>query len=300
MAVIAGRFKNKSVPVALSLLVIGAITFTTHVLAKVWANEKSLATFTLKHHPRSAKSHAMVAELYLQPQNDPVQALNHYKIAADLAPYETSYLIRMVVVSAFTAVQRVNTTPSAHVSIHASQDRQIPPGLAKITTNDERMRLTLDQTIYDRITQQLQSQPVHARVEKMLRDLTDCILQQPDYCGYLYDHAVNWNELALDSLRSHDSIRYSLIINLAKLYLEHGDLERAMQTADRSREIDPYHPTLAIMRANIYFIASRLDDAEQTILSVKQAGLIINNETQKQAEKLLSMIRLQRDKSGAE
>lgn len=300
MAVVAERFKNKTVPVALSLLIIGAITFTTHVLAKVWANEKSLATFMLEHHPRSARSHVMVAELYLRTQNDPVQALSHYMIAADFAPYETSYLIRMVVVSAFTAVQQVNTTPSNHVPIHASQGRQISPGLAKITTNDERMRLTLDQTIYDRITQQLQSQPVHARVEEMLRDLTDCILQQPNYCGYLYDHAVNWNDLALNSPRSHDSIRNSLIINLARLYLEHGDLDRAMQMVKRSIEIDPYHPALAIMRANIYFIANRLDDAEKTILSVKQAGVIINNESQKQAEKLLSMIRLQRGNTGSE
>ena len=300
IAVASGRFKNKSVQLALVLLVISAITFTTHVLAKIWASEQELAAFMLKHHPKSAKSHAMAAELYLHPRNDPVQALNHYKIAADLAPHETRHLIRMVVVSAFTAVQQVNITPSTHVSTHASQNRQILPGLAKITTNDERMHLTLDQAIYDRITQQLQSQPVHARVEKMLRDLTDCILQQPDYCGYLYDHAVNWNELALNSPRSHDSIRKSLIINLAKLYLEHGDLDRAMQMANRSGEIDPYHPTLAIMRANIFYIANRLDDAEKTILSVKQGGLIIDNENQKQAEKLLSMIRQQRGKTGAE
>ena len=245
----------------------------------------------LEHHPRSARSHAIIADQYLQKQNDPVNAVRQYMVAADLAPYETSYLIRMVIISASTSVKEINSRPST-----ISQDHKyvISRDLAIIRKQNGNMYLELDNRIYDRISRQLQSQPVQARVEDMLTELTDCVLQHTGSCSDLYSADINWNNYALDNPRSNNSIRKALILNLGKLYLEHGDVTQAIQLADRSKALDPYHPALAIMRANIYFIANRLDDAEKTVLSIERAGLIMDKTNQEQADTLLSMIREKR------
>lgn len=295
MAFVLEHLKSKTIRIALSILAITVMALTTHVLAKAWANEQSLATFMLEHHQNSARTHAMVADLHLLKQKNIALALSHYKTAADLAPYETSYLIRMVVVSAFTAVDQAEAAPSAPVS---SREKQVPHGFIKIRNDKGRVRFLLDPSIHDRISQQLQSQPVHARIKDRLSELTDCILTHPDYCGDLYDDAVNWYKLALENPRSNNSIRKALMLNLARLYLDRGDMKQAMEVAQRSEAIDPHHPALAIMRANIYFLANRLDDAEKTILSVKQSGLVVDKEDREQADKLLSMIRQQHQKSG--
>lgn len=293
VAVVFSRFNRKEIPLALSVLTIVTISFSTLAIARAWKSEQSLAAFMVQHHPQSARSHATIADLYLEKQKDPVKALNQYMIAADLAPYETSYLIRMIIISAYTSVHEIDVRPSNNSQAH---EYEIARNLAIIRKDNGNMQLQLDKRIDGRISRQLQSQPVQARVEDMLTELTDCVLQHASYCADLYNADVLWNNLALDNPRSNNSIRKALILNLGRLYLDHGDMTNAIQIADRSKELDPYHPALAIMRANIFFIANRLDDAEKTILSVQRAGLISDKVNQEQADTLLSMIRQKRKK----
>ena len=295
-AVLLQQLKSKTTPIIFSILTFMTMIFVTYVLATAWASEQSLVAFMLEHHPRSARTQGMVADLYVRQQKNPIQALERYNTAANLAPYETSYLVKMVVVSAFAVAEQAKTAPSPPASSKENRSRS---GFIKIRSDKGKIHIFLDPSIYDRISQRLQSQPIHRRVEDRLSELTDCVLTYPDYCGDLYDNAVNWYNLALRNPRSNNSIRKALMVDLVKLYLSHGDLKQAMEMAQHSKEIDPYNPTLAIMRANIYFLANQLDDAEKTILSVKQAGLIMDNENREQAEKLLSMIRLQRNKTGS-
>jgi len=287
MAVVFNRFEHRVIPVVLSALSIATLAFSTHVIARSWTSEQSLSAFMIEHHPRSARSHAVMADLYLREENDPVKALNQYMIAADLAPYETSYLIRMVIISASTSVKEINASPSINSQAH---EYELSRNISIIRKDDGDMILGLDNRIYDRVTQQLQSQPVQARVEDTLTVLTNCVLQHTGYCGDLYDADLKWNNYALDNPRSNNSIRRALMLNIGRLYLERGDVTHAMQIANRSKELDPYSPALAIMRANIYFIANKLDDAEKTILSVKRAGLITDKSNQEQADILLSLI----------
>jgi len=293
MAVVFKRFEHKIIPVILSVLSIATVAFSTLAIAKTWTSEQSLAAFMVNHHPRSARSHAIIADIYLQERNDPVKALNQYMIAADLAPYETSYLIRMVIISASTSVKEISASTPIDSQV---SEYEITHNLAIIRNDKGDLNLRLNDHIYDRITNQLQSQPVQARVEDTLTVLTDCVLQHTGYCGELYDADLKWNNYALDNPRSNNSIRRALILNLGRLYLAHGDMTHAMQIANRSKELDPHHPALAIMRANIYFIANRFDDAEKTILSIKRAGLITDKSNQEQADKLLSMINQKRPK----
>ena len=291
MAVVFNRFERRVIPIVLSALSIATVAYSTHVIARSWASEQSLATFMIEHHPQSARSHAIMANLYMQELNDPIKALTQYMSAADLAPYETSYLIRMVIISASTSVKEINAGPSINLQAHKYE---ISRNIAIIRKENGDMDLRLDSRIYDRVTQQLQSQPVQARVEDALTVLTDCVLQHTGYCGDLYHTDIKWNNYAFDNPRSNNSIRKALILNLGRLYLDHGDVTHAMAIASRSKDLDPYHPALAIMRANIYFIANKLDDAEKTILLIERAGLITDKTNQEQADKLLSMIRQKR------
>ncbi|MHB8535113.1 MAG: hypothetical protein ACYDBW_06660 [Sulfuricaulis sp.] len=293
VAVVFNRFRSKAIPVVLSTLTIFVVGFATQTIARAWKSEQSLAQFTVEHHPRSARAHAIIGDLYLQNGINPVQALNQYMIAANLAPYETSYLISMVNISAHTSVHEINAKPSNDSLAH---EYEIPHSVAIIRKENGGLHLRLDSRIYDRIARQLQTQPVQARVEGMLTELTDCVLKHTGYCGDLYDADISWNNYALDNPRSNDSLRKALLLNLARLYLDRGDMVHAILIADRSKELDPYHPALAIMRANIYFIANRLNDAEKTILSIERKGLISDKVNQEQADKLLFMIQQARKK----
>jgi len=188
-------------------------------------------------------------------------------------------------------VQEINASPSINSQAH---EYKISRNISIIRKENGDVSLRLDNRIYDRVTQQLQSQPVQARVEDTLTVLTNCILQHTGYCDDLYNAGLKWNNYALDNPRSNNSIRSALMLNIGRLYLERGDVMHAMQIANRSEELDPYSPALAIMRANIYFIANKLDDAEKTILSIERAGLITDKSNQEQADILLSLIRQKR------
>ncbi|MEX2164129.1 MAG: hypothetical protein WD823_07795 [Sulfuricaulis sp.] len=282
-----GRFKDKILPVALLLLIVASLAFSTHVIARNWADEISLAEFMVRHHPSSARSHGMLGDVYLKKGSDPIQSLIYYKKASELAPYETSYLIRMVLIASAAEVQWARVSKPWR--------RSIPGDLASITLNEHggEMRLQLDRSIFGRITEQLRLQPVHDRVEGALKILTNCILEQPQYCGYLYKDTVSWYRLALDNPRGNISVRKRLSTQLVRLYLERGNLRQALRVAEEARSLDPLQPALAIMEANIHVLADRPDKANGIIRSLMESGITLSKTDQEEAEKILVIIKQQ-------
>lgn len=279
------RFKGKILPITLMLLIVASLAFSTHVIARNWTNEISLAEFMVRHHPFSARSHGMLGDVYLEIRNDPIQSLIHYKNAYELAPYETSYLIRMVIIASAAEVQ--------WTKVSTSLGGTIPNGIAYVTFSEHgrKMRLRLDRSIFDKISEQLGSQPVHNRVEGALKILTDCILEQPQYCESLYKDVISWYQLALDNPRSNNSIRMRLSIQLVRLYVEHGNFKQALQAAQEARILDPFQPALAIMEANIHLLANRPDEADRIVRSLQEAGVTLNTADQEEAGKLLVRIK---------
>lgn len=280
------RFNGKILPITLLLLIVASLAFSTHVIARNWANEIRLAEFMVRHHPSSARSHGMLGDVFLEKKNDPIQSLIHYKNAHELAPYETSYLIRMVIIASAAEVQWTKVPTSLRGTI--------PNGIASVTLSEHggRMRLQLDRSIFDKITEQLKSQPVHNRVEGALKILTDCILGQPQYCGSLYKDAVSWYQLALDNPRTNNSIRKRLSIQLVRLYVERGNFRQALQVTQEARKLDPFQPAIAIMEANIHFLANRPDEAGRIIRYLMESDITLNKTDQEEADKLLVMIKL--------
>jgi tetratricopeptide (TPR) repeat protein len=229
----------------------------------------------------------MLGDVYLKKGSDPIQSLIHYKKASELAPYETSYLIRMVLIASAAEVQWARVSKPWR--------RSIPGDLASITLNEHggEMRLQLDRSIFGRITEQLRLQPVHDRVEGALKILTNCILEQPRYCGSLYKGTVSWYQLALDNPRGNISIRKKLSIQLVRLYLGRGNLRQALRVAKEARSLDPLQPALAIMEANIHILAKRPDEANRIIRSLMESGITLSKTDQEEAEKIFIMIKQQ-------
>jgi hypothetical protein len=241
-------------------LMIVLFAFTTHVMARYWTDERTLAEFLVRHHPYSARSHAMLAEVLLRDvASNPLAAVTHYHTAAKLAPSEAAYLIRLVSIVGLTRAQVDIDTP---LDIPLALDRpadQRP--LLHLQKNGRAVRLIVDDSVFSEIAHRLSTEPLNGQTESALAKLTECAVEYPDQCGQIQPRLIEWLKRSLGNPRSNNSIRKALWMQLARLQFERGDFLAALESAQRARTIDPFNASLAIMEANIRLLAGQKDAA---------------------------------------
>lgn len=293
LAAALNRFKTVWVSTIIFGLVVITLAFSTFTRANIWASEKSITDFLVRRHPNSARAHALLAERYTREGHDALRALKHYKIASDLAPHETSHLIRMVHLAALAEVRK-KTVNTNGTKIIASAKIPSLPQFVSIEGRGSQTRLILEKSITDRITKQLASQPVTSRVEQTLRELAGCTLQ-PDDCAYLRADVIRWCQLATDNPRIPKPVLGNMLLTLVKLYLEDGDHDAALQAAKRATDLDPSSATFAVMKANVYFLRNELDKAEQILMPETTVPSRLKPSVAEEADRLRSMIKARRE-----
>lgn len=287
------RFRAITIPIGLFLLMLITLALSTYIRADVWRSEDSIASQLVRNHPQSARAHLTFAQLHARKRN-PVEAINHYKRAAELAPLETGYLLRLALTVATTTVAQLKVSPQSNATTLKYPGL---PAFVSVRQLNEGTRLELANSIMDEITRKLRNKPIHSRTAQGLAELAECVRINRDQCGYIYPRLIEWYPLAIQNPRTYSGIRDDMIISLVETYLTYGDLIEALEMAKRARTINPMNPNFILMEADLYFRLGQLDESKGVLLSLDTAGLAITSSVKEQADILTTRIESQRGQS---
>lgn len=244
ITVVFGQRPRLHAPVAAILVLAIAYGTVTHLRSQTWRSETELIQSMVAHHPRSARSHGMLAELYAKRYGDTAKSLSHYQIATTLAPWETSYLIRMTLVTA----------------------QAKPENPAGSLVSDLRNMAQAETIGY-----QLAHRPLTPSTTVDLRTMAICIPSHSQSCASLYPRAVNWYRAVIGNRHVSDKLRNAVIIYLFNIGMWQKDYATALEAARTGRQHYPADMNFALMEANTHILSGRPDEAQAIISSVKHS-----------------------------
>lgn len=288
------HFRASAIPIAAFILILTTLVFSTYTRARIWMSDDSIATHLVTHHPRSARAHSMAAELHVSKRN-PVQVINHYKRASELAPHETGYLLRLVVTAARTRVNQLKTEANSERALKSAKLKL--PKFISIKQSGDTSRLEPSRSIIEEITQKLRNNPVNGRTAQGLEELAACVATDRDNCGYLYANLVEWYQLGIRNPRIFRGIRNDMVISLVTTQLAYEGYTAALDTARWARAIDPANPNFILMEADVHFRLDELDKSEQTLLSLNSLSVPLKPSVKEQAEILSALIKSRRNQT---
>ncbi|MCR4346787.1 MAG: hypothetical protein NUV55_06255 [Sulfuricaulis sp.] len=226
---------------AVAMVLVLAIAFgtVTHLRSQAWRSEAELIQSMVTHHPHSARSHGMLAELYAKRNGDVEKSLSHYQIATTLAPWETSYLIRMALVT----TQAMAENPATALSTAQTET----------------------------VGYQLAQRPLTPSTTVDLRTMAICIPNETQSCARLYPHAVSWYRAVIGNRHVSDKLRNAVIIYLFDIGIWQKDYATALEAARSGRLHYPADMNFALMEANTHILSGRPDEAQAIISSVKNS-----------------------------
>jgi hypothetical protein len=260
---VLGQRNRQRAAVAVVLVLAIVYGTVTHLRSQIWSSETELIQSMVAHHPRSARSHGMLAELYAKRNGDVEKSLSHYQIATALAPWETSYLIRMALVTA----QVMPENPAN--SLSAAQTETIGYQLAQ--------RPLTPSTIVD------------------LRTIAVCISSPSRSCARLYPHAVSWYRAVIGNRHVDNKLRRDVIIYLFNIGVWHKDYATALAAAGSGKQYYPADMDFALMEANIHILSGRLDNAQAILSSVEHSTGNRRDDLVEKIDTLQSMIQKRRN-----
>lgn len=280
------RGRNRMI-LGAGMAVAATLAFTTFVLAVNWRDQTSLASFMLRHHPASARSHEAMAAIYLHKHRNPMKAMEHYAKAAELSPHETSYGLKLVLTATEAQLAESSADNSVHTRLPAKSLFQRPVSQAH---QNDRMKFMLDPEVHDHISRQLATQPLMGGVPIAFGELVNGIIEEPQHYGFLRKDAVDWLKTAVDNPRSPTKVKLQLMQMLVRLYIENGQLAEAELLSRRSLEIGPANPALTLMYSNVLYLAGRLDEAESNLQLFKNPVQSGHENEWREAEYLKTLI----------
>ncbi len=280
--------------IGLASLLPVTLAVSTHARAQTWSTQEGIAKHMVAHHPLSPRAHALLAESYAIRQ-DAMGALQHYRRAADLASWETSYLLRFALTAARS---RVTGLGGLRLGQGAPADTiRLARGLEIDHTAGE-ARLRLDTATKAEIAHALARNSVHARTAQVLNELGECIRLDAHGCGQVYADVVRWYGLAIRNPRSLKPIRNDMLIRMARLCLEHRDYTCALETAEYARSAAPQNPNFMLMEADVYYQLDRLEESERALQALESQPAPLAPNIRQQADVLAALIQARRRAHG--
>jgi hypothetical protein len=212
----------------------------------------------------------MLAELYAKRYGDIAKTLSHYQVAAALAPWETSYLIRMALVEVQTAPEK----PASSL-----------------------IRDSLDPAQTETIANHLAQRPLTPSTAVDLRMLAVCIPSLSRSCARLYPHATSWYRAVIANRHVNNALRNDVIIYLFNIGIWHKDYVTALEAARMGRQHYPADMNFALMEANTHILSGRLDEARTIISSVEHSTANRRGDLTEKIGVLRSMLQEQQNKT---
>ncbi len=235
---------------AMMLVLLASATF---LRAQTWADDGQLITTMVRHHPRSPRAQAMLAELYAIRRGDLVQAQKHYEAAAALDPGETSYSIRILIngeeISSLENNGDQKSTAVSESGPYHTFDR------ASISTH---------------IKDQLASKALTPTTMLVLQDLTEQFVKTPRRFHDIYPYTLDWFRAILRNPNASHDVQTAAFIYLFQISSAMDDRTTALDTAVTARSRDPANVSFALMEADARIAMHQLSQAEEILLRVRR------------------------------
>lgn len=282
------RITTPQIAWPLIVVILAVLGLSTYVRAGIWAEEVTLVEAQLKHHPRSARSHAMAAEFYARNNGDPLRALTHYKTAFELTPKEIGYPIRMALLTGDMDVPAQPTTPSS--TIPADVNAGLPDYVTLVRTS-RRARIELVPDLLVAIEPQLRTEPISSYTEQMLTAAADCAANKQQRCSHIEAPVIAWLEAALSNTHINSRVRNNLTTVYGQLLVARGNYGRAIELTHEARRLQPDNANFILMEAHIHLLRGDIDGAQKTIAALTHATVVLTPSLKHRAEYLVNMIR---------
>jgi tetratricopeptide (TPR) repeat protein len=291
LALVAQKLRRPRLGTALLVCYITVFAGVTYSRAHTWATEERIIETATQNHPRSPRSQYILAELYSK-KGDPLAAMRHYKRTAELDPTDPYALIKIVITASETTI---NGTPT---NVNGDPRFNIPglPEFVSPTRIADRTSLKVSDAIINEIERRLREEAVRAHTSFTLGLASFCVNRGQKNCGHLFEKVVSWYNLALSNPTNHNLARSYLASGLAQLYLDHGDYEKALIAARKSRQYDASNAAHWLQEANVYIHLGELGKAEQIIRQTTARHQRLAGDERKQAELLLQKVDARRSR----
>lgn len=272
LSVTALRFK-KYVRYTIVLAPVLTLGFVTNTLAHTWASDEGIINSLAYYHPESARGQYMLAELYAEKEHDLLNALAHYRKAAELAPSETGYLVK-------SAITVAKIDPHYRRDASNTSDR---PGDSEI------------------INQRLKGRPLTSSTLYILEQLASCTDQASEFCKLLYPDIKSWYLAVVQNPHINGKNRANFIVYLFNLGTARPDLDLSLQAARWGKKFEPSNPDYSLMEANVYLLRGDLETAENLLqqLMLQNSTNGLTSETRSHIAVLFGEIESRRNKPGS-
>lgn len=277
-------FRNRNrIYLVLGTAIVIALAAVTFLRSETWATEESLITTMARTHPLSARSQAMLAELYADRKNDLIQAQRYYEIAAKLEPNEIGHVIRMLINAA-----RISTRWNANRGEKSDPTTQRPFNSVVIPTQ-----------VRDQLKENLSNKPLTPTTRLTLDELASCIAEIPFECRDLYPNAVEWYRWALGNPNIPRDLHKAISIYLFRISTAQRDYSVALTAAINARSYDPADISFILMEADARIALHQFDQAEDILLRADRNSIPLPPDTLNDINILLTKIRTMRANSNA-
>jgi hypothetical protein len=264
---------RKRIFLALCATLAIALASITFLRAQTWASDEQLIVTMVQHHPRSANSEAMLAELYANRRGDLVQAQRHYQAAAALDPNEISYPMKILISGA--------RIPSPKKNGGEKRSSAIEPGL---------LHAEIASQLHEHIKDQLSRKALTAMTKLTLDDLASRITQTPFQYHELYPYAIDWYRAILNNPNISRDVQIASVIHLFEISAAVGDHVTALDTAVTARSHDPANINYALMEADARIALRQLGRAEDILLHIRRDSTRLSPDTLSDVDILVTKI----------
>jgi hypothetical protein len=231
VAVLARRMGHRPVYGALGVASGAALGFCTFGQAAAWASDEAIIEALHRHHPRSPSAQQMMGELMFKRYGQPARAAEHYRRAAELAPWEAGYTIRAV-----WARRAAGELGPTDVEVRA-------------------------------IGQALRERPIPPTTLIALQNLTDCAGTSDAACRDMLSALLYWLDAAHANPRLGAMPRQQVWMSYGQVCLETGRYPQGLawvQSAYRHSGL----PVYRLMEANFLMLQGDLDGAAALLADI--------------------------------
>jgi hypothetical protein len=229
---------------------VAILALLTLLRASQWSNELRLIETDARHHPHSARSQAMLGEYAAVRLGDIGLGIRQLRRAAELAPAEPGFLIRLAALTAASNVRMPESNPLL-------SSERIGPGNSPGPATQSDLSAA--------VAKMLATGPVSAYTIKTLLELSDCVRQDRSNCGSLRHEAVTWHTALADNPRARRQWLALTSASLFRLAFEHADYSIALQAAERGLAVSPDSVDLALMRIDALLALGRCDESTEAL-----------------------------------
>ena len=252
------------------VLVVG-LALATAVRAATWNDEESMMRSGVRNHPQSSRYHAGWAlVLSGRAGSDLAEIVAHLQRAASLNRNEVLALgvMASAVRYRILALQRQGAREAGGHAASAPIDvlsTPLPDDLAPL----ERFEAALT----EEITRRMRERPVIATTMEVAFHNYMCVRAGMEHCAAMLPTVIGWYRVAVDeNPRNSDSRRAVMMVQLAKLYALSGQIDLAVEYAERGAALERGGIELRMSLALLYLTLGDLDQAARALQAAEEAN----------------------------